>query len=719
MEKQKTRRTRQPLSKAYILTALMTAIATAMAITLLTGCLTYTSASAAATPALKVRSKSLYVNGTYTIPLKNKIKKATYFYTSGKTKVAKVNSKGKITARGKGSAKIKVRYRYKKKTRTIGTFQITVRRTTMRSDVKAIRTTVGTTLTTASYLNDRNASASYLISSTSQGIVTTDSSGNITIKKAGSTTLTVVEQYNGKKRTLGRFSLIATGASLSTDTIKMAFGSKYDASTIIADKVANASYTFSTSNSLLIGISGSTLLAAPNPGYDTSCTVTAYETIGDKVRTIGIIRVNLVQSAYITPEDRKLTVGMGTVLRVSDDCIKVTNRDPNAVYSIQAENPDVIDENATAIQYGTTNISVVETKGTTSTTLSETVEVTVTSSSIKKELLNGLDLRIGGSNYADYPVIYPNLAVNYFYTSSDTKVCKTGNGENEDILMLFPQNPGKAIITVYEIAKDNSTQRKVGEFEVRVAKDNGEIDNVDDLTAADILSGCSLYYKGKTFQARVSDDSRECVFADEEGTGILDYGMDYSALTTGSFTISPIRNRFTVESKEVDEDDPAHWTVYIDLHTETDEKDTDIIPIDIYLESAPLDAASIFASIQVKLGGKTGIINAKSTFPDDEDTLQFADENTSFVYAFIARDYINAGATEYDEDAEDPVFLSELTNVFCIPMQNIWSTKNNTASTAVKSISEAVSDDNSYWTFTVTFDNEETVDFDVTLDLKE
>lgn len=715
MNKQKPITTHRQLSTTYILLFLMTA----MTIALSTGCLTHTSVVSAATPNLKVRSKELYINGTYTIPLKNKIKKATYYYTSGKTKVAKVNSKGKITARGKGSAKIKVRYRYKRKTRTVGTFKVTVRRTTMRSDVKSIRTTVGTTLTAANYLNDRNSAASYIITSTNNSIVDTDSKGSITVKKAGSATLTIIEQYNGKKRTLGRFSLIATGASLNTDTIKMAFDSSYDVNTILADKVANATYTFSTSNPLLVVVSGSTLIAGSSPGYDTSCTITAYETIEDKTRTVGSIRVNLVESAYIAPENRKIKVGLGTVLNVSDDCIKLVNQNPDAVYTLQAEDSQIIDENNTAMQYGTTNVSVIETKGTTSTTLNETVEVTVTAASMKRELLNGLDLQIGGSKYADYPVLYPNLTVNYYYTSSDSKICKTGIGANKDILMLYPQNPGKATITIYEVTKDKGSQRKVGEFEVRVAKDNGQIENVDDLMAADILAACSLYHKGKTFQAMVSEDSRECIFVDEEDNGILDYGMDYSSLTIGSFTLSPVRNRFTLDHIEVDEDDPAHWTAYIDLHTESEEQDTDIIPIDIILESAPLDVSSIFASIQIKLGASKAIIDAKTTFPDDPETLQFADENTSFVCQFTARQFIAAGATEYDDNAENPKSFSELTNVSCSPMKNTWSTKNPTASTTVKSISQAESDDNYYWTFTVTFDNDETADFDVTIELKE
>lgn len=713
MEKQKHIKSGLRLSTIYILIPAIATIAAA----LLFGCLHFgTPVSAAAKPSLKVRSKTLYINGNYTIPIKNKKKKATYFYTSTKTKVAKVNSKGKITARGRGSAKIKVRYRYKRKTRTIGTFKVTVRKTTMRGDVKTLRTTVGTTLTASTYLNDRNPYAAYSIKSTSSGIVDTASNGVITVKKAGSTTLTIIESYNGKKRTLGRFSLIATGASLNADSVKMAYGSSYDIGTLLADKVPGAFYSFSTSNPLLVQIAGSKLTASASPGYDSSCIVNAYETIGGNLRTVGSIRISLVQTAYIPPENRKLTVGLGTKLEVADGCIQLMNRDPNAAYTIHSTDRNIISEDGIALQYGTTNISVTETKGTVSTTLNETVEITVTSSSMKRELLaNGLDLRIGGDGYNDYPVVYPNLTANYYYASSDTKICQTGTGADADYLVLYPKNPGKAVITVYEITQNNTSQRKVGEFEVRIAKDNGEIDNVDDLMASDLLSSLSLYYKGKTFRARIAEDSRECTFTDEEGNGILDYGMDFSALATGNFTAVPVRNRFLINGFEADENDPSNWTVYVDLQNGTDEQDSDVIPINIVLSEAPLDAGSIFSSIQVKLGTSKAVIDKKTAFPDNPDELQFADGNTSFSCNFTPKQYTAAGITEFNDNADEISYLSDATNVFCIPMQSTWSTKNPNANTAVAAISEAESTDNSYWTFTVTFDNNTTADFDLTI----
>lgn len=686
--------------------------------------LSRTDASAATKTTLKVSSKSLYVNGTYTIPLKNKKKKATYFYTSNKTKVAKVNSKGKITARGKGTAKIKVRYKLKKKTYTAGTFKVVVSKATLKSSVRTITTTVGTSIPVTSYLDNQNPSATYTISSTNSAVASGASNGTISVKRAGTTTLTIVENYNGKKRTIGKFSISASGASLSTTSLKMAYGTSYNASSIILNKLTGASYNLASTNSSLIGISGMSLIASNSPGYDTTCTINVYETRSGTTRLLGAITVSLIQTAYIAPDDRTLSVGLGAKITIGNNGIKLVNQDPNATYSIVSKNTAVIDNQQIAVNYGTAVVSIVEKKAgsNTSTVLSETVTITVTSSVMKTELVtNGLDLIMDGDTYNDYPVNYRNHMVNYYYTSSDNTICQVGtggDGEDQDYLVLYPRNAGTVTITVYEISKNYTSQRTIGSFEVRVAKDTAEIMNIDDLMVEDILESCSLYHKGKTFTAKLEKGTRNCIFTDEDGNGILDYGMDYDALTTGNFLILPLRNRFLVDHIEKNEDDPAQWTVYIDLQNETSEHDTDIIPIHIYLQQAPLDASTILQGIQLNLGNSRGTINRLSTFPDN-NTLQFADSNTNFVYHFTAKQYLSAGATEFDPDELNPIYISELTNVFCTPVQYVWSTTNADASTTVTSISGATSTNNQDWSFTVTFENGTKQKFTVTLGVTE
>lgn len=677
--------------------------------------------SAAKKTTLKTKSKSLYINGTYTIPLKDKKKKATYFFTSNKTKVAKVNSKGKITARGKGSAKIKVRYKYKKKTYSAGTFKVSVQKSTLRSDVRTIVTSVGSQIPVTSYLNDRNPDATYEVIGTNPAVASGSSNGTITITKAGTTTLTINEKFNGKKRTLGKISISASGASLATTAIKMAYGTSYNASSIIVDKLPEATYSLASTNNDMLAVSGMDLTAGANPGYNSQEQIYVYENNAGQTRLMGYFSVSLIQTVYIAQKDRDISVGLGAKLTISDDCIRLTNPDPAATYSLISNNKTVIDNDMTAISYGTAEIAVQEQKAgsSTATLLDETVMVTVTSSTIKTELItNGLDLTVDDIAYHDYPVINRNHMVKYFYKSSSDSICQVGTGgseEDQDYLILYPKKAGTVTITVYEIALGNASQRTIGSFEVRVAKDTAEIENVDDLMAADLLSACSLYYKGKTFTAKLEEGTRNCRFVDDNGVGILDYGLNYEHITKGNFMITPIRNRYLIDHIDRDEDDPAQWTVYIDIQNETSDHSTDIIPLHIYLREAPLDAAAIFQGIQINVGNSRGTINQWVTMPDDDQKLQFADSNTDFVYQFTKKQFLAAGATQFDPNELNPVYISDLTNVFCTPIGSTWSMTNPNASVAVTAISGATSEDNLHWNYTVTFENGVKQDFTVTL----
>lgn len=686
---------------------------------------TKANVSAATKTTLKTKSKSLYINGTYTIPLNNKKKKATYFYTSNKTRIAKVNSKGKITARGKGSAKIKVRYKYKKKTYSAGTFKVTVQKATLRSNIRTMVTTVGSQIPVSSYLNDQNPSATYEITGTNPAVASGSSNGTITVNKAGSTTLTIVEKFNGKKRTLGKFSISASGASLGTTAIKMAYGTSYNASSIIVDKLPEATYSLASTDNNMLAVSGMNLTAGADPGYNSVQQIYVYENNAGQTRLMGYFSVSLIQTVYIAQQDRNISVGLGAKLSVSNEYIRLTNPDPTASYSLISKNTAVIDDELTAVNYGTAEIAVQEQKAgsSTATLLDETVTVTVTSATIKTELItNGLDLIVDDVAYNDYPVINRNHMVKYFYKSSSDSICQVGtggDGENQDYLVLYPKNAGTVTITVSEIALGGASQRTIGSFEVRIAKDTAEIENVDDLMAADLLSLCSLYYKGKTFRAKLEEGTRNCRFVDDNGVGILDYGLDFERITQGNFMITPRRNRFLIDHMEQNEDNPSEWTVYLDIQNATGDHGTDIIPLHIYLQEAPLDAAALFQGIQLNVGNSRATINQWSTMPNDDQTLQFANSNTDFVAQFTKKQFLAAGATQFDPNELNPVRIADLTNVFCTPIGSTWSSTNPNASVAVTAISGATSEDNLHWNYTVTFENGVKKNFTVTINVTE
>ena len=108
-----------------------------MVFAMLLSCFCYSSTSTAAAKAkLKTKKATIYVKKSTTIKIKNKNKKCTYTFKSKNKKVAKVNSKGKVTGVKAGKTKIVVKQVWKKKynknkkkkTTTVGTFTVTVKK---------------------------------------------------------------------------------------------------------------------------------------------------------------------------------------------------------------------------------------------------------------------------------------------------------------------------------------------------------------------------------------------------------------------------------------------------------------------------------------------------------------------------------------------------------------------------------------------------------------
>ena len=73
-----------------------------------------------------------------------------------------------------------------------------------------------------------------------------------------------------------------------------------------------------------------------------------------------------------------------------------------------------------ATKHGTTTVEIEETYLNKVTTLDETVEVTVTTASIKKELsLNGFTTMVDGDIYGDFPVDCRDHTKTYHYEAED------------------------------------------------------------------------------------------------------------------------------------------------------------------------------------------------------------------------------------------------------------------------------------------------------------
>lgn len=139
--------------------------------------------------------------------------KASYTFTSTKPSVAKVNSKGKITALKVGTAQIKVTEKYKGKKTTLGTVKVAVKKAVMDDMVYSIYVDdedYTDTLNYENYILYENPKATYKIYSDDTGKVKISTKGDITYangEEGDTTTFTVKETYKGKTRVVGKVSV--------------------------------------------------------------------------------------------------------------------------------------------------------------------------------------------------------------------------------------------------------------------------------------------------------------------------------------------------------------------------------------------------------------------------------------------------------------------------------------------------------------------------------
>lgn len=672
---------------------------------------------------LKVSKQTLYVNGTYSIPLRNRISSATYTYISSKASVAKVTSSGKITAKNKGTAKIKVRYRYKRHMYTAGNFTVTVKKPVFRNGASTVTTIVGKTIVADNYIDNRNPYATYKISSTNSEVAYGNSSGKIYAIKAGTATLTIVECYKGLQRTLGRIEIIVTGASLNIETIKMSFNDTFPTKDLLRDKLTNATYNFVSTNTNLLTYDKTSgqLVSHKSPGYNTNCAVKVYEIRSDNTRLVGTIQINLIQTAFVATSDRQISVGLGTPIVLSEDCIHVTNPDPNATYTIFSSNTSVVSATNRAVGYGDSVITIQEIKQvngrTVVTDLPEKVVVSVIKATIDPTIYrNGIDLTVDIDTYRDYPLANRNTFAKYSYISTSPTICQAGTagaGTNNDYMVAKGLAFGNTTIKVEEVYL--GVTRVVGYIKVRVSKDNQIIEDTDALTASDLIKAMSLHYKGKTFVAQVNNDLT-CNFIDENGVGVLDYGMDLTKIVPGAFSVIPTRSRFTVDSMDVDPKDPYTWHLVIDINNTPQ---TTKIPITVTLKTAPLDVSKIISTIRAEVYLAQHIMTTETTFPDDPTRCQIAGDNLDYFVNFTSKQYITAGATEFDPKELNPIKLETLTNLSCTPLQYKFSEKNTDGNVAVTKLESGSSEDNRLWTFPIYFENGEILNCTVTFGVKD
>lgn len=427
-------------------------------------------AGAASKTKLKEKNSTIFINEKYTIPLTGKIKKATYTFTSNKTKIAKVNSKGVITGINDGTASIKIRYKYDGEFHSVGTFKITVHKSSLKTSYKSFDMLTGDTLAPSSYLDDINPDASYIITSSLSSVAKGGSDGIINATKAGRTAITIHEVFNNRSRTVGSIAISVTGASLKKDEIKMAYSSYISRENLLDDMTTGSTYTFTPDKTSLIYTSGNNLRSSGGHGNQI-CEVTVNETLSTKVKhTIGKFKINLTDETFISFFNQDISIGFGEVITVGNSGIVINNKLAGAVYRLKPADATVLKADDTrknssttleGINYGTTAVTVEEVKGNTTKTLEDKVNVSVNQAYIIEELVeNGMELSINGDTYNRYPFECRNLKAIYDYSSANSSICSVGSGginKNEDYLVATAKKVGTTEITVYETVTTTTT----------------------------------------------------------------------------------------------------------------------------------------------------------------------------------------------------------------------------------------------------------------------
>lgn len=184
------------------------------------------------------------------LTVKNKVKGATYTFTSSNTKVAKISKKGGYVEGLKpGTATITCKQTYKGKTKTIGKCKVTVKAPKCFSQEEN-NTPVG--LIPSGYLvNDQlqyepfEGNYYFTCKSNDENVVISEDMQTAQIKKAGTYIIDVYLQYKKQSIKIGTTKIVANDAKPCDYTVDSAMkGDEFDAFLLLDWGNENDAYTF-------------------------------------------------------------------------------------------------------------------------------------------------------------------------------------------------------------------------------------------------------------------------------------------------------------------------------------------------------------------------------------------------------------------------------------------------------------------------------------------
>lgn len=364
----------------------------------------------------------------------------TVKWTSSNTNVAKVNSKGKVTAVGAGTATIKAT---SGDNAVYSSCKITVLQqvTSIKLSSSSAYLHIGKSMVITAAIKPANATNKKITwTSSDDSVATVDSDGVVKGLKKGTVTITASAE-NGKitancKVTVSK---AVTGISLNKSAVTVAVGKTTSLTpTIKPSNAANKNVTWSSNNRDVATVNSKGVITAKSNGY---AEITAKTKDGGYKAVCRVTVVTPVKSIKLNAKNKTLDVGENVTLKVTFSPKNASNTS----LKWSSSNKKVVKVNSkgkiTGLKTGTAVITVKSVDGGYKATCNVTVirkvrDVTLNKSAYTLYLDKSYKLKadVVPSNATDKSLTW---------TSSNEKVVRvSSNGK------LTPVKPGSATITV-------------------------------------------------------------------------------------------------------------------------------------------------------------------------------------------------------------------------------------------------------------------------------
>ena len=378
---------------------------------------------------LKKTNISLSVNESYTLKATISPSSATnkaITWSSSDRSVATVSSGGKVTGKKVGSATITA-------TTSNGltaTAEVNVSNTAVTGitlNKSSMSLTVGSTGTFTATVSPVNASdKSVSWSSSDRSVATVDSSGKVTAKKAGTTTITATAS-NGMTAKATVTVNASGGAGGSTDTtIRLNKSSETICvgctTTLVATtNPSGLSVTWRSNDSSVATVTSGGIVKGIKVG---STTIVA-SAGGQEARFVVTVKSDEIQSVSL--DKTSATVEVNKTVRLTPTIYPTTVTNKSVTWkSSNTSVATVVNGIVTGIKAGSATITVTTSNGKTATCAITVVNPGVTSITLNKTTLT---LAAGSSSTLTATVVPSNASTTITWSSSNESVAKVSNGK--------------------------------------------------------------------------------------------------------------------------------------------------------------------------------------------------------------------------------------------------------------------------------------------------